>query len=61
MPASANQNPAANQAGALDTTRVTSNIPKAGTDDGAWVYPSPQMVRNIICATLAAPPPKCNL
>lgn len=47
MPAAANQQPATNQAGTLDTARVTSNIPKAGTDDGAWVYPSPQMVNNV--------------
>lgn len=47
MPAAANQQPATNQAGTLDTARVTSNIPKAGTDDGAWVYPSPQMVKNV--------------
>jgi hypothetical protein len=31
--------------GLLDITRVTSNIPKAGSDNGSWVYPSPQMVR----------------
>lgn len=48
MPAAANQQPATNQAGTLDTARVTSNIPKAGTDDGAWVYPSPQMVENVL-------------
>lgn len=44
MPAAANQAPAVNQSGILDTSRVTSTIPKAGSDDGAWVYPSPQMV-----------------
>ena len=44
MPAAANQLPAPNQSGTLDTQRVTSTIPKAGSDDGAWVYPSPQMV-----------------
>ena len=46
MPTAANQLPAANQSGILDTVRVTSTIPKAGTDDGSWVYPSPQMVSN---------------
>jgi Cytochrome c/c1 heme lyase len=45
MPAAANQNPAPNQSSILDTTRVKSTIPKAGSDDGSWVYPSPQMVR----------------
>ena len=44
MPQTANQQPAANQSFPLDTERVTSNIPKAGTDS-TWVYPSPQMVR----------------
>ena len=48
MPAAANQTPAVNQSGTLDTNRVTSTIPKAGSDDGAWVYPSPQMVLDYI-------------
>ena len=47
MPAAANQSPAPNQSSVLDTTRVKSTIPKAGSDDGSWVYPSPQMVRLI--------------
>ena len=47
MPAAANQSPAPNQSSILDTTRVQSTIPKAGSDDGSWVYPSPQMVRLI--------------
>lgn len=46
MPATANQTPAPNQSIPLSTGRVASNIPKAGTDDETWVYPSPQMFWN---------------
>jgi hypothetical protein len=43
MPAKANQEMAPDQNIPLDTTRVKSNIPKGGTDDDSWSYPSPQM------------------
>jgi len=41
----ANQMPAPDQPFPLPTERVTSSIPKAGTEDN-WVYPSPQMFWN---------------
>lgn len=44
MPVTANQSQAANQAIPLETQRVASSIPKGGTDDQTWLYPSPQMV-----------------
>jgi len=40
-----NQQPATDQPFPLPTKRITSNIPKAGTDEN-WVYPSPQMFWN---------------
>lgn len=46
MPVNANQDMAPNQTVPLDTTRVKSNIPKGGTDDDSWSYPSPQMYVN---------------
>jgi cytochrome c heme-lyase len=48
MPAVANQAPAPNQAIPLSTDRVPSNIPKGGTADGTWQYPSPQMFWNAL-------------
>lgn len=42
----ANQQPSPGQPFPLPTNRVTSTIPKAGTDDERWVYPSPQMFWN---------------
>ena len=48
MPNVANQLPAPDQAIPLPTERITSTIPKAGTDDGNWVYPSPQMFWNAL-------------
>ena len=48
MPATANQEPAPGQRITLNTERVKSSIPKAGTDDGTWVYPSPQMFWNAL-------------
>jgi len=50
MPASAagTNIPQANQRTQLSTERVTSNIPKGGTDDSTWVYPSPQMFWNAL-------------
>lgn len=44
MPSQANNLPSPNQTIAISTERVPSNIPKGGTDDGTWIYPSPQMV-----------------
>jgi cytochrome c heme-lyase len=46
MPATANQELAPGQRIKLSTERVKSSIPKAGTEDGTWVYPSPQMFWN---------------
>ena len=43
MPVKANQDMAPDQREPLDTTRVKSNIPKGGTEDDTWSYPSPQM------------------
>jgi cytochrome c heme-lyase len=48
MPATANQEPAPGQRFKLNTERVKSSIPKAGTEDGTWVYPSPQMFWNAL-------------
>ena len=48
MPSTANQLPAENQQVPLSTQRVTSNIPKGGTEDSSWVYPSPQMFWNAL-------------
>lgn len=48
MPSSANQEPSANQRIALSKERVASTIPKGGTDDNTWVYPSPQMFWNAL-------------
>ena len=48
MPVAANQNPSANQSVALPTERIASTIPKGGTDDNTWVYPSPQMFWNAL-------------
>lgn len=44
MPNLANQSPSPGQAVQISTDRVVSSIPKGGTDDQTWVYPSPQMV-----------------
>jgi cytochrome c heme-lyase len=38
-----NQQPAPGQPFPLPTERVTSSIPKAGTEGDRWVYPSPQV------------------
>lgn len=43
---SPNQNPAPDQPFPLPTTRQVSTIPKAGTEDKFWVYPSQQMFWN---------------
>ncbi|XP_023234317.1 cytochrome c-type heme lyase-like isoform X1 [Centruroides sculpturatus] len=41
-----NQQPAADQPFELSTARQLSTIPKAGTDNETWVYPSQQMFWN---------------
>ncbi|KAK6188465.1 hypothetical protein SNE40_004634 [Patella caerulea] len=41
-----NQRPAPDQPFTLPTDRVQSSIPKAGTEDEKWVYPSQQMFWN---------------
>jgi len=50
MPANANQKPAPNQQAPLSVERVPSSIPKGGTDQETWTYPSPQMVSDTICS-----------
>jgi cytochrome c heme-lyase len=44
MPIIPNQERSKNQAINLSTQRVKSSIPKGGTEDDTWTYPSPQMV-----------------
>lgn len=48
MPAQANQLPAPGQVVPLSTERVKSRIPKGGTEDDTWAYPSPQMFWNAL-------------
>ena len=48
MPSTPNQLPAPGQRAPLPTERVQSSIPKAGTLDGTWLYPSPQMFWNAL-------------
>ena len=48
MPSTANQRPAPNQHAPLPTQRVASTIPKGGTEDQTWLYPSPQMFWNAL-------------
>lgn len=48
MPIQANQLVSLNQRINLPTERVVSNIPKGGTNDGTWIYPSPQMFWNAL-------------
>ena len=43
-----NQLPAPTQTVELSTERVKSTIPKGGTDDQTWTYPSPQMFYNAL-------------
>ena len=47
MPANPNQKPHEMQKAPLSTSRVSSTIPKAGTE-GTWLYPSPQMFYNAL-------------
>mmetsp|Transcript_10770 Transcript_10770/g.16372 ORF Transcript_10770/g.16372 Transcript_10770/m.16372 type:complete len:372 (-) Transcript_10770:100-1215(-) len=48
MPSQANQQQAPSQQHPLSTDRVKSHIPKGGTDDDTWAYPSPQMFWNAL-------------
>ena len=48
MPSHANQQPSPGQKGKLDQQRVKSTIPKGGTDNDTWQYPSPQMFWNAL-------------
>ena len=48
MPAVANQQAAPGQTANLSTARIKSTIPKGGTDDDTWLYPSPQMFWNAL-------------
>lgn len=48
MPSVANQLPSAHQKEELSTDRKKSTIPKGGTDNDTWVYPSPQMFYNAL-------------
>lgn len=48
MPSTPHQQPASGQRVALPTVRVESSIPKAGTFEGTWLYPSPQMFWNAL-------------
>lgn len=47
MPATAQQLPWPGQKALLSTERISSTIPKGGTD-GTWTYPSPQMFYNAL-------------
>jgi len=48
MPANPNQLPRQGQRRPIDTSRVKSSIPKGGTDEDTWTYPSPQMFYNAL-------------
>nr|DBA44764.1 TPA_exp: holocytochrome c synthase [Chaetosphaeridium globosum] len=48
MPAQPAQEMAPGQKNPISTTRQKSSIPKGGTDDESWVYPSPQMFFNAL-------------
>jgi cytochrome c heme-lyase len=48
MPANPNQLPREDQSAPLSTDRVRSTIPKGGTEDDTWTYPSPQMFYNAL-------------
>jgi cytochrome c heme-lyase len=43
MPTDLAQSPLLGQSISLDTSRVTSSIPKEGSDSKFWIYPSEQM------------------
>jgi cytochrome c heme-lyase len=48
MPSNANQMRSPGQSEDLPTERVRSTIPKGGTDNDTWQYPSPQMFWNAL-------------
>ena len=48
MPTNPNQQPAPGQSVPLSTERVPSQIPKGGTENETWTYPSPQMFWNAL-------------
>lgn len=48
MPSNPNQQPAPGQQVPLSTERVQSYIPKGGTEQETWTYPSPQMFWNAL-------------
>ena len=48
MPSTASQQKSTNQNANLPTERVISTIPKGGTVDQTWLYPSPQMFWNAL-------------
>eukprot|EP01035_Chromulina_nebulosa_P003528 gene3528-4814_t len=48
MPAAANQDVSPEQRIPLPTERVQSTIPKGGTENETWTYPSPQMFWNAL-------------
>lgn len=48
MPVAAQQLPSSGQSMNLSKERVMSSIPKAGTDNDTWLYPSPQMFWNAL-------------
>jgi cytochrome c heme-lyase len=48
MPLNPNQLPSEGQTKPLPTDRVASTIPKGGTDDKTWQYPSEQMFYNAL-------------
>ncbi len=48
MPATANQQPSKDQTIPLPVNRESSTIPKGGTDNDTWLYPSPQMVNLLL-------------
>jgi len=48
MPLHPNQLPAAGQSKPLPTERISSTIPKGGTDGRTWQYPSEQMFYNAL-------------
>jgi cytochrome c heme-lyase len=48
MPQNPNQLPRPGQSRPIDTARVKSSIPKGGTEEETWTYPSPQMFFNAL-------------
>ena len=48
MPADLSNKAKTASTGIASSERVASNIPKGGTDDGTWMYPSPEMFYNAL-------------